>query len=92
MGHVVRMTMTGAMGITFVILVDAAERGGVWRYLFAVGADGVIYAQAAVAVIVGIGAALWGWYYVGCLSRTRLPALDLERPRPYAHADRFRRR
>ena len=25
MGHVVRMTMTGAMGITFVFLVDAAN-------------------------------------------------------------------
>ncbi len=56
------------------------------------GADGVIYAQALVSAIVGIGAAWWGWYYVTCLSRLRTPALDLEPPRPYAHADRFRRR
>jgi putative MATE family efflux protein len=56
------------------------------------GADGVIYAQAAASVIVGIGAAWWGWHYVTCLSRQHLPELDLDPPRPYAHADRFRRR
>ncbi len=55
------------------------------------GADGVIYAQAAVAAVAGIGAALWGWVYVTGLSRSMLPALDLAPPRPYAHADRFRR-
>lgn len=56
------------------------------------GADGVIYAQAAASVIVGIGAGWWGWHYVNCLSRQNLPELDLTPPRPYAHADRFRRR
>lgn len=56
------------------------------------GAVGVIYAQAAASVLVGVLAALWGWHYVQQLCRTALPPLDLEPPRPYAHADRFRRR
>lgn len=55
-------------------------------------APGVIYAQAVAAVVVGIIAGIWGWRYVVSLSRLRLPPLDLEPPRPYAHADRFRRR
>ncbi len=56
------------------------------------GAPGVIYAQAVVNVLVGILAAWWGWRYVVHMSRQTLPALDLEPARPYAHADRFRRR
>ncbi|MFT7592971.1 MAG: putative MATE family efflux protein [Paracoccaceae bacterium] len=56
------------------------------------GASGVIYAQAIASVIVGTGAVLWGWQYVNVLSRQTLPPLDLDPPRPYAHADRFRRR
>lgn len=56
------------------------------------GSDGVIYAQAAASAVVGLIAVLWGWAYVVKLSRLRLPELDLDPPRPYAHADRFRRR
>lgn len=56
------------------------------------GADGVIYAQAAASVIAGAVAALWGWVFVRGLSRRMVPPLDLDPPRPYAHADRFRRR
>lgn len=81
MGHVVRMTMTGAVGITFVFLVDAAG-------LFWVSRLGD---PRLVAAIGGIGAAVWGWIYVTGLSRSMLPALDLAPPRPYANADRFRR-
>lgn len=55
-------------------------------------APGVIYAQAAVNVLVGGAAAFWGWRFVTGLARRQLPALDLDPPRPYAHADRFRRR
>ena len=57
----------------------------------AFGATGVIYAQAAVGVLVGCGAAIWGWRYVQGLGSDVSP-LDLATPRPYAHADRFRRR
>lgn len=56
------------------------------------GATGVIIAQAVASILVGILAAVLGWRYVVGLDRHRLPALDLEPPRPYAHADRFRRR
>lgn len=56
------------------------------------GALGVIYAQAAASVLVGGVAAVWGWIFVRSLDRENLPKLDLEPPRPYAHADRFRRR
>lgn len=56
------------------------------------GADGVIYAQAAASVVAGSVAGLWGWRYVASLPRLHLPPLDLAPARPYAHADRFRRR
>ncbi|MBE1282040.1 MAG: MATE family efflux transporter [Rhodobacteraceae bacterium] len=56
------------------------------------GAPGVIYAQAICSVIVGVGAVIWGWNYVTSLNREMLPPLDLAPARPYAHADRFRRR
>ena len=56
------------------------------------GATGVIFAQAVASVVVGTLAMLWGWRYVNMLSRQMLPPLDLDPPRPYAHADRFRRR
>ncbi|SFT97588.1 MATE family efflux transporter [Sedimentitalea nanhaiensis] len=56
------------------------------------GAQGVVYAQAATGVVIGLGAAAWGWRYVVGLGRDMRPPLDLEPPRPYAHADRFRRR
>ncbi|MGR3616714.1 MAG: MATE family efflux transporter [Paracoccaceae bacterium] len=56
------------------------------------GADGVIYAQALCSTLVGILAVLWGWHYVGRLKDHDCSALDLAPARPYAHADRFRRR
>lgn len=56
------------------------------------GAAGVVYAQAAVGVMVGTLAAVWGWRFVLRLGRTRLAPLDLDPPRPYAHPDRYRRR
>ena len=56
------------------------------------GASGVIYAQAVVGVIVGAASCLWGWRYVKSLARQALPAVDVAPARPYAHADRFRRR
>ncbi len=55
-------------------------------------APGVIYAQAAAAILTGVLAGLWGWHFVCSMSRRAVPALDLDPPRPYAHADRFRRR
>lgn len=54
------------------------------------GAAGVIYAQAAASVIVGILAAWLGWRFVVGLSKQD-PELDIDR-RPHANADRFRRR
>ncbi|MEY8841764.1 MATE family efflux transporter, partial [Cribrihabitans sp. XS_ASV171] len=56
------------------------------------GAAGVIYAQALVAIVSGVLVCWLGWRYVLGLERQDLPPLDLEPPRPYAHADRFRRR
>ncbi len=55
-------------------------------------APGVIYAQAVAVALVGVPACLWGWRYVQSLARQGLPPLDLDPPRSYAHADRFRRR
>ena len=56
------------------------------------GASGVIYAQAGASVLVGTAAAWWGWVYVRSLQRLMLPPVSVDPPRPYAHADRFRRR
>lgn len=56
------------------------------------GADGVIYAQAAASIVAGSIAAMWGWRHVAMLARLRLPPLDLAPARPYANADRYRRR
>ena len=56
------------------------------------GATGVIYAQAVASMIVGTVAALWGWRYVKSLQVPPVPVLDLEPQRPYANADRYRRR
>lgn len=55
-------------------------------------APGVIYAQAAVGIVVGVGACWWGWRHVKSLSRQSLPAVDVAPARAYAVADRFRRR
>ena len=73
-------------------------RDGVLTWPFAIllagwlGASGVIYAQALASAVVGSGAAWWGWSYVRHLKRQQYPPLDLEPARPYASADRFRRR
>jgi len=57
-----------------------------------VGPGGVIYAQAAANTLVGALAALWGWRYVLSMQQGAPEASDLAPQRPYAHADRFRRR
>lgn len=54
------------------------------------GATGVIYAQAAASVIVGLIAGWLGWRYVVGLGRFD-PDLEIDR-RPHTSADRFRRR
>lgn len=56
------------------------------------GAAGVIYAQAAASLLVGAVSCFWGWRFVTGLRRQMLPPLDLEPARPYANADRYRRR
>lgn len=56
------------------------------------GAEGVIYAQALASALVGSLAALWGWRFIRTLSHSTLPPLDVEPARPYASADRYRRR
>jgi len=56
------------------------------------GAAGVIYAQAAASLLVGAASCFWGWRFVVGLERRTLPPLDLDPPRPYANADRYRRR
>lgn len=56
------------------------------------GAAGVIYAQAGANLIVGSLAAWWAWLYIRSLHRLALPPVEVEPPRPYANADRFRRR
>lgn len=56
------------------------------------GAVGVIYSQAIVSVVVGLFGGWWGWRYVRSLSAAPDPQLDVPAARPYAHADRFRRR
>jgi MATE family, multidrug efflux pump len=54
------------------------------------GATGVIYAQAAASIIVGLIAGWLGWRYVVGLGRFD-PDLEIDR-RPHTSADRFRRR
>ncbi len=56
------------------------------------GAPGVVYAQAATGVVIGVAAAVWGWRYVVGLGHGLRVPLDPAASRPYAHADRFRRR
>lgn len=73
-------------------------RDGVLTLPFAIvlagwmGSGGVIYAQALASALVGTGAAWWGWVYVRQLKRRQFRPLELEPARPYANADRFRRR
>ncbi|MCZ4258809.1 MATE family efflux transporter [Sulfitobacter sp. G21635-S1] len=56
------------------------------------GAQGVIYGQALAGGVVGIGAALWGWFYVRGLRDPVGAPLDPGTPRPYPNPDRYRRR
>jgi hypothetical protein len=51
----------------------------------------VIYAQAVLAVLVGLLAALWGWHFVRNIG-TAPPELDLETRRGWRDINRFRRR
>ncbi|WP_235604702.1 MATE family efflux transporter [Sulfitobacter sp. EhC04] len=56
------------------------------------GAQGVIYGQALAGAVVGIGAALWGWFYVRGLRDPVGAPLDPSAPQPYPNLDRYRRR
>ncbi|KNG95047.1 multidrug transporter MATE [Pseudaestuariivita atlantica] len=58
----------------------------------AFGAVGVIYAQAAVTVIAGIGAALWGWVFVSRLTPADAAQIDARPRRGYRDVNRYRRR
>ncbi len=62
-----------------------------WLTLY-FGAIGVIFGQALAGVVMGIIAALWGWYFVSCLQAENEPPLDPALPRPYPNPDRYRRR
>ncbi len=86
LGKPTRSTLTNWLRDGVLTLPIALWLAGIYQ------AEGVIYAQAVAAIIVGVGAALWGWRFVLSLARQALPPLDLEPPRSYAHADRFRRR
>lgn len=86
LGRPMRSTLTNWLRDGLVTLPAALVLAG-WF-----GATGVIYAQGAASVIAGCIAATWGWRFVVGLERRTLPALDLEPARPYANADRFRRR
>ncbi|MGR3501739.1 MATE family efflux transporter [Pseudaestuariivita sp.] len=56
------------------------------------GAVGVIYAQALVAVIVGIAAAFWGWHFVKGLGVQDVATIDARPRRGYRDVNRYRRR
>lgn len=56
------------------------------------GAPGVIYGQALAGAVVGVIAAVWGWYYVARLKGPTDVALDPTHPRPYPNPDRHRSR
>ncbi len=55
-------------------------------------AEGVIYAQALVGVIMGAIAGLLGWRYVQRIDDGPLPKLDLTERRAYRDPNRYRRR
>lgn len=86
LGKPVRSTLTNWLRDGVLTLPVALWMAGMFQ------AQGVIYAQAVAAALVGVGGTFWGWRFVLSLSRQSLPPLDLVPPRPYAHADRFRRR
>jgi len=52
------------------------------------GAVGVIYGQAVAGMIVGVVAAVWGWFFVARLGPQT--QIDPRRPRPYPNPDRHR--
>jgi len=56
------------------------------------GAAGVIYGQAMAAAVVGLGASVWGWYFVKGLKPEDETPLDPAFARPYPNPDRHRRR
>ncbi|MFK7836551.1 MAG: MATE family efflux transporter [Sulfitobacter sp.] len=56
------------------------------------GASGVIYGQALAGGVMGVIAAIWGWFYVKGLQEEKPATLDPVRPQPYPNPDRHRRR
>ncbi|MGJ8544496.1 MAG: MATE family efflux transporter [Sulfitobacter sp.] len=56
------------------------------------GAPGVIYGQAGAGIVVGTGAAIWGWVFVRDLRQRNAASLDPAIPRPYPNLDRHRSR
>lgn len=58
----------------------------------AFGAVGVIYAQAMVAVLTSIIAAVWGWRFVSRLRPVEGAAIDAPPRRGYRDVNRYRRR
>lgn len=58
----------------------------------AAGANGVIYAQAIVGAVMGLGAVLWGWSYVRGIGTGIAPEVDLVTRRAYRDVNRYRRR
>ncbi len=58
----------------------------------AYGAVGVIYAQAAVSILAGTGAVLWGWVFVQGLTGEDAAQIDGAPRRGYRDVNRYRRR
>ena len=63
-----------------------------WLFADWFDAPGAIYAQAVVAIAVGIFSALWGWRFVMRFGAGADPDLDLDTRRGYRDVNRFRRR
>jgi putative MATE family efflux protein len=55
------------------------------------GAQGVIFAQALLAVLMGLVSGLWGWHYVANIGKAP-PQIDLSVRRGWRDINRFRRR
>lgn len=55
------------------------------------GAVGVIYAQALLAVVIGVLSAVWGWHYVRNIGIAP-PEIDVTTRRGWRDVNRFRRR
>lgn len=58
----------------------------------AFGATGVIYGQALAGAVMGLIAAVWGWFFVKGLTPENAATLDAPPPRPYPNPDRHRTR